>query len=673
MQALIGAPLRGMSTDSSKLRTYGSVPTAENPGSSLEQVAQMHKSRTIADLQSDVRKAASSSAESSAGGSSPSRLTPTIQMRRPSGGMAAPQEHDTDDEEEEEQFESGLGSAYLMPSRSTTTSPQMGAAPMRSDSIASSAFSSTSSNDTTLCSCRIYVSGAMLARTSSKPSRDNIVWVEKFHLDNLASLRSLEIEVVQTTAGRGGNVKSSTLGIVSLPIETIRRGEEVSGWFPIWSMPEDKERDASALYDPSGLDFARYGSELAGELKLTLNIAEHVILPLQSYTKLENTLCGPARSAIAQRLASIAGEDSLLPTFVKFSTVAGSATQLLMDLAQQEAESLGEDPDIELLFRGNTALSRSLDRFQQLVCFDWLSSSIGTFVRQICNYDCGVDFEELLLLNTQSTGTGSSFEISPRSTGPIPEVIDSFVYLVERMWEAIYENRHRCPPDLSAVLHFLRNLVNSRFKPSGSAGSGIQGVGAFVFLRLICPAITSPQLFGLAQSPPPSQCAKVLLMIAKVFLALANKRLEFDVEKEPVLHRFNTFLKQQASAYDDYITYVSSAESSPHQYRQKNVEDDDERTLATFATSAQRKLIHLHAEAIAAQESHLDKPLLLASLASEVARVFSIGPAEGRLPAISFTPQDAKSEAAFVEFLSLCCATDAQAQALAQLTLMGCW
>lgn len=126
--------------------------------------------------------------------------------------------------------------------------------------------------------------------------------------------------------------------------------------------------------------------------------------------------------------------------------------------------------------------------------------------------------------------------------------------------------------DLRRALCHIRTTVNARFAGHANVkppGPGFQGVGAFVFLRLICPAITSPNLYGLTASEcalrnaydftfsaarlrcpflepaaaPDPQSHKTLMLVAKMFLALANKRPAFDKDKEPWLVQASDFLR----------------------------------------------------------------------------------------------------------------------------------
>ena len=483
------------SPPNTRLRASGSLPTPNSPAMLLERATQAYKGEKRTEL---------SSAALAANDATPPTDTSNTRLLGPAIDLSGSKTASSVDTDDETSFEKGPISGHSIgssPAHWPSSPPLAAFSPSRKDSVSSSAFSVGGSSDSGWVSCRVFVNGAMIARTSFKSTGDSMVWVEKFQLDMLPELRSFQIELLQQSTGRSGAIKQHQIGVVNLPIESLRRGEEVSGWFPIWLAPEDKEKDKDGghLFDPAAKDLSSYALEMVGEIKLTIDVRESVILPIKHYARIEKALGGSNRALLVQRLASTPGEDALLATMVHYSTAAGSIVPLLTELAAKESEELGNDPDIDLLFRGNTALSRSLDKYQQLSCGSWLSASIGDFVQQICEEDAGFDFEELISYNTprRPSLASSDGRHSPVAT---PDCAGAFAALVEQMWESVYEHRHQCPMELREILQKLRSLVNARFTASGAAGSGIQGVGAFVFLRLFCPAITSPQLFGIVQS-----------------------------------------------------------------------------------------------------------------------------------------------------------------------------
>jgi neurofibromin 1 len=52
--------------------------------------------------------------------------------------------------------------------------------------------------------------------------------------------------------------------------------------------------------------------------------------------------------------------------------------------------------------------------------------------------------------------------------------------------------------------------------------SQLRAVGAFLFLRFLCPSLVAPEGFGLLQAPPSKDARRALGLISKILLNLAN-------------------------------------------------------------------------------------------------------------------------------------------------------
>lgn len=450
------------------------------------------------------------------------------------------------------------------------------------------------------CFCQVWMNGEVIARTKMESGTANIAWFDKFALQDLPKLEMLYIEILQSwRAGR-----YVQLGTVDLPVETMRRGEKIEGWFPIWSPPKTEEawskRDENAL---------SYGREVMGELKISINLFDETILASHNYANIDKTLNGPGCVALMRRLCKELEEDKVISYLVDVFTCGGTIVDRLTDLINAESSTFtGEQ---SLLFRGNTLLSRAIDKYQRRYCIDWLEACVGDTVRRVC--------ADRIRIETNESNIHASPSLST-SAGSMAYHADSNVStlkaLSEDLWQSIYSNRHNCPPDLRRSLASIRQTVNSHFRQS--PGSGGQGVGAFVFLRLICPAITSPNLYGLMGSAPDPQSAKTLMLLAKVFLALANKRASFDKDKEPWLTRLNDFLAQHASAYDDFITIVSTeAETSSKAEPLGDEKDHGFQKLLKVRTDG---LDTLHRESIPRLGLKLDHTQAMAMLVSYIVR-----------------------------------------------------
>jgi hypothetical protein len=86
-----------------------------------------------------------------------------------------------------------------------------------------------------------------------------------------------------------------------------------------------------------------------------------------------------------------------------------------------------------------------------------------------------------------------------------------------------------CPPPLRAVLQSVRQLASQRWAKEPLVQ--YTSVSAFIFLRLVCPAVLNPKLFNMLPDFPSETTARNLTLVAKVIQNAANMT-EFG-EKEP--------------------------------------------------------------------------------------------------------------------------------------------
>ena len=206
------------------------------------------------------------------------------------------------------------------------------------------------------------------------------------------------------------------------------------------------------------------------------------------------------------------------------------------------------------------------------------------------------------------------------STFDLPMTVDRLRKLCETLWENIYSHRHECPADLRTVLSDIRAKVNARYRRSTSTKPGIQGVGAFIFLRLFCAALNAPQLYGLTPAQPSRASQRKLLLLSKVLLALANKKPSFDKDKDRELLPLNDFLKTYSAAFDDYITVVSTKPPTKAETKLLGISYEDDQDLQRAARRKLASLAPLHRESIPTAPYMLDKAAALASFVSFIVR-----------------------------------------------------
>jgi hypothetical protein len=80
-------------------------------------------------------------------------------------------------------------------------------------------------------------------------------------------------------------------------------------------------------------------------------------------------------------------------------------------------------------------------------------------------------------------------------------------------------------------------------------------VSGFLFLRLICPAVLNPKLFGLVRESIEPKTARTLTLLAKTLQCLSNLA-NFGV-KEPFMIEMNSFIMDQSHRMMEFIDLIS--------------------------------------------------------------------------------------------------------------------
>jgi hypothetical protein len=93
----------------------------------------------------------------------------------------------------------------------------------------------------------------------------------------------------------------------------------------------------------------------------------------------------------------------------------------------------------------------------------------------------------------------------------------------------------------------LKDAVYFKF---ASEDAVFKGVGGFLFLRFIGPAITAPHAYGLLEFPPNQRAQRQLVLIGKVIQSLAN--MQMPGQKEVFMQSLNDFFARNIPKMKDF-------------------------------------------------------------------------------------------------------------------------
>ncbi|XP_036097881.1 RAS protein activator like-3 isoform X2 [Molossus molossus] len=366
----------------------------------------------------------------------------------------------------------------------------------------------------------LWLDGALLARTAPRAGPGSLFWAERFHFEALPPAHRVSLRL------RGAGPGSTALGHATLALEELGTPRApatgLERWFPL------------------------LGAPAGAALRARIRARRLRVLPSQRYKELAEFLTfhyARLCRALEPELSAQAKEE-LAAAMVRVMRATGRAQALVTDLGTAElARSGGREA---LLFRENTLATKAIDEYMKLVAQDYLQETLGQVVRRLCasTEDCEVD-------------------PSKCPASELPQHQARVQNRCEEVFKNIIHSYEWFPAELGTVFSGWREACKAR----GSEALGPRLVCASLFLRLLCPAILAPSLFGLAPEHPAPAPARTLTLIAKVIQNLAN-RAPFG-EKEAYMDFMNGFLENHGPAMQHFLDQVAivDVDAAPSGYQ----------------------------------------------------------------------------------------------------------
>lgn len=364
-------------------------------------------------------------------------------------------------------------------------------------------------------------------------------------------------------------------GKVEIQMEELEPEKDVEKWWPVLNM---------------------HGQRV-GEILIKVRADEGIILMARDYEQLSvmlhrfsNALTLHIAQMIPSELKRLS--DSLLNIF----QVSGKAGDWIMALVEEEIDGSHKDSPItrlrytrragsmensdspgngggstdremivrdlnknatleaNLLFRGNTLLTKSLDTHMRRVGKEYLEESLAATLQEINDkdLDCEVDPNRV------------------QSASDVDRNWRRLLLFTQEVWKGIVASKSRCPIELRIIFRHVRACAEDRYGDFLRSVS-YSSVSGFLFLRFFCPAVLNPKLFGLLQGKNTSGATKprmsdhsvddirprarrTFTLIAKSLQTMANMA-SFGT-KEPWMEPMNAFLVQHRESFKTFIDDV---------------------------------------------------------------------------------------------------------------------
>eukprot|EP01119_Soliformovum_irregulare_P006687 TRINITY_DN1897_c0_g1_i5.p1 TRINITY_DN1897_c0_g1~~TRINITY_DN1897_c0_g1_i5.p1 ORF type:complete len:461 (+),score=104.02 TRINITY_DN1897_c0_g1_i5:649-2031(+) len=239
------------------------------------------------------------------------------------------------------------------------------------------------------------------------------------------------------------------------------------------------------------------------------------------YPQLREILLAPDL-VILSTLCKVYDSNQVITTVVSFALAEHQVLSLLNQFVYREIRNTNSD---QTLFRLDSPASKAVVAFLRVVGQPYLHEVMAPLLDQVY-------------------ADASHAEMDPehpKYTGEAPRKIER---LVQEYLHFIFASAERCPGIIRLAFSNIKEMIAVVFPESQ-----LKFVGAFLFLRFICPCIVSPHEFGLVKVPPTEEMKRLLRVVGKIIQNVAN---------------LNHFKEENMRVFDDIVD--SNREKMLHFY-----------------------------------------------------------------------------------------------------------
>lgn len=394
------------------------------------------------------------------------------------------------------------------------------------------------------------------ARTSVHDGADgNPYWRDSFMFNDFPIMSpSFEFLIKKRASPLGNPARDKVIGIVVVNEQAIRHSQDTETWFPVKMsksypqscsiclriayketrvLPADHYAKVERLLEdiPNGLTV--HISEQTGDITQVSEVCLKILLTSRKSNQLAMEwlmfLIGHELRKVETHakpsLPSTQSGESIATDAGSADTLSSSGTPVSSSSTVPPTQTYTVT---NTLFRGNSLLTKGLERYMKLNAADYLESTVGNIVRKI-------------------VASGVYMEIDPERLHNHPRsAIDRTVrenqlkldHYAGSLWSAIYNSIDLLPTSFNIIFAQLRRHLMERLNQDENVV--YNSVAGFLFLRFFCPALLNPKLFGLIRSHPTPNVQRSLTLITKLLQGFAN-RVRFGL-KEPWMIPMNSFI-----------------------------------------------------------------------------------------------------------------------------------
>ncbi|GAM23465.1 hypothetical protein SAMD00019534_066400 [Acytostelium subglobosum LB1] len=228
-------------------------------------------------------------------------------------------------------------------------------------------------------------------------------------------------------------------------------------------------------------------------------------------------------------LAQASESDEVARILVHFYDANDRSISILKKMIHYEV-STTKQPNAATMLRGNTLTSKMIASYIKLIGQPYLKQALFPVINK-------------LLTNKES------MEIDPTKLGPGEDInsnVARLSILARQFIRSINDTVGSVPSSVKELAAYISKTVHEFFP--GAEKLTIIGI---LFLKYICPAIITPENFGIVSSAAAlnKENRRALLLVTKVLQKLGSNATGNNI-REPFMNNFNTFVSENAKLVD---------------------------------------------------------------------------------------------------------------------------
>ncbi|EFC38849.1 rasGTPase-activating protein [Naegleria gruberi] len=242
-------------------------------------------------------------------------------------------------------------------------------------------------------------------------------------------------------------------------------------------------------------------------------------------------------------------KDDLCEAVIRVYQSKGEIDKNLLDLFRQSVtREVATTPKSqpETLFRANSTSTKLLKKYCLRVSNPYLTTVIGGFIDTMCTKPTKFEIDPL-----KAQQRGESVE----------ENVENILEVLQEFIDCLCDSVQQTPYTFRMYCRYLYEEVGKKFtKPDDDNDEQFDfkyiAVGGFLILRLICPAITSPHLYGLSGSDIPADSRRYAIILTKLVQNLANGIV--DSKKEEFMKNFVDIIRLNLNKIQTYFEKIAA-------------------------------------------------------------------------------------------------------------------